>query len=387
MDRDRQWRSSARVLWVVAAGVFLTFAVVVGCGNGDDDDSGGQGYRRTNLVYNVPGVAPVTDPNLLNAWGIAWLPGGPWWVANNGSGTSTVYDGDGDPFPPLPAPLVVAIPPPAGSPPGARGRPTGIVGNTTSDFVITQGAASGPAAFIFATEDGTIAGWNLLVNPTNAVLAVDNHASGAIYKGLAIGSSNGANFIYATNFHAGTVDVFDAHFQAVHTPGAFVDPDLPAGYAPFGIQALGTGAMQAIWVTYALQDASGEDDVPGPGNGFVSLFDPAGNFIERFASRGALDSPWGITQAPATFGRFAGKILIGNFGNGRINVFDPSTRRLRGQLNEPNSDTKIEIDGLWGIGFGNGGLAGSADVLYFAAGPNDEVDGLFGMIQPVFPQQ
>lgn len=251
----------------------------------------------------------------------------------------------------------------------------GIVFNGTTDFVVSQGGASGPAVFIFSTEDGTISGWNNTVSPGEAVLMVDNSADEAIYKGLAMGSTGQGNFLYVSNFHAGTVEAYDATFAKAVLSGSFTDPNIPAGFAPFGIQNIGGQIM----VTYAKQDEDKEDDVPGPGNGYVDIFDTAGSFIRRFASQGLLNSPWGVVQAPASFGAFGGDIIIGNFGDGRLNVFD-SSGSFKSQLTL-NGGGAVVIPGLWGLGFGNGMNAGGENSLFFAAGPNDEEDGLFGVIQ------
>ncbi len=373
MTGSRQLLRSRRFLRLCGGCSVLVLAFAAGCGNGNQS---GPGFERTDLVSNISGEAPVTDPNLTNPWGLAVAPEGPWWVSDNRSGYSTLYDGTGAPFPPASegGPLVVTIPAPAGSAPGARGAPTGQVFNGTPDFIITQGEASGPALFIFNTEDGTISGWNFAVNFTNALLVVDNSATGANYKGLAIGAADGNNYLYAANFFAGTVEVYDKNFdQIMHD--AFDDPSLPADFAPFGIQAIGGN----IYVTYAKQDEDKEDDVPGNGNGYVNVFDALGNLVRRFASQGRLNSPWAVVQAPASFGRFGGDIIIGNFGDGRLNAYDPVTGDFQGQLNRPQGGA-LQIEGLWGLAFGNGNLAGSTDALYFTAGPNDELDGVFGML-------
>src|SRR5207247_10089243 len=240
----------------------------------------------------------------------------------------------------------------------------------------------------FASEDGTISGWNPAVPPpptsTHAQVAVDNSASGAVYKGLAIAVTSVGDRLYATNFHAGTVDVFDASFHAV--PGGFTDPDLPAGYAPFGIRALGG----VIYVTYALQDADKHDDVAGVGHGFVNAFDTDGHLLRRVASRGRLNSPWGLALAPADFGQFSGNLLVGNFGDGHINAFDLARfagngeLQPRGQLHAADGPP-IAIDGLWALAFGNGASAGPTNALFFTAGPFDEADGLFGKLVVAWP--
>jgi len=321
-------------------------------------------YVQTNLVSDIPGLAGSTDPDLVNPWGLTRSATSPWWVSDNGTGKSTLYTASGGKVP-----LTVTIPP-TGS------APTGVVFNGGSGFVVVSGAASGPSRFIFATENGTIAGWSPAVNPTKAIQAVDNSAS-AVYKGLAIATSGGATFLYATNFKASSVDVFDSTFHPATLAGTFSDPDIKAGFAPFGIANLNGN----LYVTYAKRDETGHDDVAGPANGFVDVFDTSGHLLRRAATRGRLNSPWGVALAPANFGRFSGDLLVGNFGDGRINAFDPATGAFLGQLQNP-AGHPIDINGLWGLAFGNGGLAGDATTLFFAAGLNDEADGLFGSIQP-----
>src|SRR5882724_2642219 len=259
-------------------------------------------YEQHNLVSDGAVSADLVDPALVNAWGLVASATSPWWVADNGTGLSTLYNGNTG----AKVALTVSVP----------GAPTGIVFNSGPSFVVASGTTSGPARFIFASEDGTISGWNPAVAATQAVVGVDNSAGGAVYKGLAIASTAAGVRLYATNFHAGTVDVFDAAFHPV--PGAFSDGALPSGYAPFGIRNLGG----TIYVTYALQDADQEDDVAGVGHGFVDAFDTQGNLLRRVASRGRLNSPWGLAVAPSDFGEFSGNLLIGNFGDGHINAFD-----------------------------------------------------------------
>ena len=328
-------------------------------------------YLQRNLVSDISGLADWTDPNLLNPWGIAFSATGPFWLSDNHSGLSTLYDSSG-----TPQTLVVSIPPPTGGTPPAA--PTGIVLNNTTNFI----AASNQAArFIFATEDGTISAW---ASGTNAVLKADNSAASAIYKGLALGKANGSNYLYAADFHNGKVDVFDGEFSPVTLAGGFVDPGIPAGFAPFNVQAIGTN----LFVTYAKQDADKEDDVPGPGNGYVDIFDTSGNLVKRFASNGALDSPWGLALAPAGFGQFGGQLLIGNFGDGTINAFDPVSGVFLGQVKD-FTGAPIAVPGLWALLFGNGGRGGDTNTLYFtagiAAGGAIEDHGLFGKVTPVFP--
>jgi uncharacterized protein (TIGR03118 family) len=276
---------------------------------------------------------------------------------------------------------VVTIPPPAGSPAGTISAPTGTVFNGTTEFKVSNGTTTAPSRFIFATEDGTIAGWSPTVDTTHAIIAVDNSGSGAIYKGLAIGSTATGNFIYATNFHAGTVDAFDGQFHPATTLlGSFSDPALPTGFAPFGIQNIGG----VLYVTYAKQDADKEDDVAGRGNGFVDAYGTNGILLGRVASGVPLNSPWGLALAPATWGRLAGDLLVGNFGDGAINVFDPATGGWRGGLKTETGDP-LRIDGLWGLRYGNGGNGGDPNLLYFTAGPDDESNGLFGSLTQVHP--
>jgi uncharacterized protein (TIGR03118 family) len=329
----------------------------------------GNSYAVTNLVSDGTISAAHVDPNLVNAWGIAFLGSGPWWVADNETALSTLYNSTG-----TPQSLIVQLP--AGS------APTGTVSNAGAGFVITDGTNSGPARFMFASEDGTISGWNPTVPPpplsTHAFRAVPNPnapATGAIYKGLAIAQTTTGDFLYAADFHNNLVDVFNSSFHRVAIPGGFVDPNLPHGFAPFGIQNVGG----RIVVTYAKQDENAEDEVAGDGLGFVSLFETNGAFVARIASRGALNAPWGVALAPADFGRFKGDLLIGNFGDGRINAFDATTFEELGHLKDERGKAVV-IDGLWGLGFGNGGTAGPTNVLFFAAGPADETQGLFGRI-------
>lgn len=326
------------------------------------------GYTRHNLVSDGHVMADHVDPNLVNAWGIAFNPTGPVWVANNGTGTSTIYDGSG-----TAVPLVVQIPTPTAA---MGGNPTGMVYNGSADFVVSRGALSGPARFIFATEDGVIAGWAPGVDATHALRMA--FAPGAIYKGLAIGACGQGGRIYATDFHHARVDVYDTQFKRVATaPGDFVDTGIPAGFAPFGIQNINGD----IYVSYARQDAAREDDVHGPGLGYVDVYTPTGRLLRRVASKGALDAPWGMAMAPAGFGRAGGGLLVGNFGDGLIHVYDPVSDQLLGSLRN-DAGRPIHVDGLWGLAFGNGYAGQSVDTLYFTAGPGDEAHGLYGRIEP-----
>ncbi len=323
-------------------------------------------YVQTNLVSDIPALAAYTDPNLKNPWGIASSATSPFWVSNNGTGTSTLYNGLGQPFP-IASPLVVTIPPSSG------GTPTGQVFNGSSDFELNSGQ---PARFIFATESGTIAGWNPAAAATSAITKVDNSPSGAVYTGLAIGNNGSGNFLYAANFASGAIDVFDHSFGPASLAGSFTDPNLPAGYAPFNVENInGT-----LYVTYAVRDQNGV--VAGAGNGIVDAFDMNGNLLRRVATGGALNSPWGLALAPLGFGEFGGALLVGNFGDGLIDAFDPSTGTLLGTLLDA-AHNAIENDGLFGLRFGNGGSGGSLDTLYFTAGLNDGQNGLFGSISAV----
>jgi uncharacterized protein (TIGR03118 family) len=318
-------------------------------------------YVVHNLVSDQPGVADRTDPNLVNAWGLTSLPTSPWWVADNGTDVSTLYQADG-----TPRPLVVEV----------KSAPTGAASNTGSSFVVTEGTRSGAALFLFATEEGKILGWNPGVDGTHAVVGADRSSAGAIYKGLAILG----NTLYAADFHNARVDVFNGSFGLVNDPGAFVDPKLPGGYAPFGIAEIGG----KIFVSYAKQDAAGEDEVAGQGLGFVDAFTPSGVFLQRIVNHGQLNAPWGMAMAPAGFGAFGGDLLVGNFGDGEINAYQPQatgTYERVGALKDGDGKP-ILIDGLWALAFGKGAPNnGPTDTLFFTAGPDDETHGLFGTIR------
>jgi uncharacterized protein (TIGR03118 family) len=334
-----------------------------------DDRTLPSAFTVTNLVSDEPGIALVQDPNLVNAWGIGLGPtGGNFWVSANGTDTSTVYSGDvnGSPF--VKSSLVVSIP---------GGAPTGQVFNATSDFAVSSGASSGPALFVFVSEDGSITGWNpnVPLPPTSTSAQVGTTVPGAIYKGVALANNGTANLLYAANFSDHRIDVFDTNFQPVTLTGTFADRKVPAGYAPFNIQNLGG----KLYVTYAKPDESGEDDVPGHGRGFVAVFDTNGNLVKHLVSHGQLNAPWGLALAPSDFGKFGGALLVGNFGDGRIHAYNADRGNHIGVLRGPNHKP-IEIEGLWGITFGNGVTAGDANAIYFAAGPEDETHGLFGKI-------
>jgi uncharacterized protein (TIGR03118 family) len=311
-------------------------------------------YRVTILVSNQPGKAPpVTDSKLVNGWGIATRGASPWWVSANGTDTSTIYSGTG-----LKAILEVTVP----------GAPTGIVGYTGSQFLLINGRS---AMFMWATESGSVLGWNnQLPDPTHAV--VMHSEAEAIYKGLAVHGDT----LYTTDFAGCSVDTLDGTFTEFDSAGGFEDPSIPSDYCPFGIQAIG----DSIFVTYALK--GGDDDVAGQGHGFVREFDVNGNLIAAVANHGQLNSPWGLAMAPSTFGRFGGCLLVGNFGDGEINAYCQDGQgqfHHQGTLREDRKP--LVIDGLWGIGFGNNAQAGSPNVLYFAAGPDEEMNGSFGKVE------
>ena len=380
----------------VVIAVALTGATAV---RADDDGFKIQrnAYVVNKLVSDQNGVANFQDPVLRNSWGVAFTPGAsPFWIADNASGCATLYDGTG-----VKVALQVPIPLPDNSvpstacqpaasaqtnpPPPTPAAPTGLVWNPTTTFLVP--GTSTAASFIFATEDGTISAWANGATPNNqAVIAFDNSASGAVYKGLVFGTNSNGVFLFATNFHAGTVDVFkpadntsNGQYIETTTIGGFKDSNIPAGFAPFGIENINGD----LFVSYAKQNAEMHDDVAGPGNGFVDVFDTNGNLLRRFASRGPLNSPWGMTRASFAFGRFSGLILVGNFGNGKINVFS-SQGQFIDELDRPNGKPLV-IDGLWKLILG-GGRNSSSDTLYFTAGPNGETNGLFGTITPASKQ-
>ena len=327
-------------------------------------------YAQRNLVSNVAGAAELQDSNLVNAWGLAFGPNTPAWVADNGADVSTLYSGAVGNTPVMNVGLTVSIP---------DGAPTGAVFNGSQGFVVSDGMNSGPALFLFSSEAGTITGWNPAVPPPPFSTEAQNAVTvpGAIFKGLAIADTANGPQIYATDFHNNEVDVWDSSFTPIDTPGAFTDPAIPRRFAPFGIQAVNGD----IVVTYAKQDRDAEDDVAGRGLGFVDVYDTDGTLLRRFASRGPLNAPWGIALARHGFGRASGALLIGNFGDGHINAYDPVSGEFLGALRGKHQN-KLEIDGLWALEFGNG-VIGTRQTLLFTAGPNDESDGLFGAITAV----
>jgi uncharacterized protein (TIGR03118 family) len=326
-------------------------------------------YQPFNLVSDQPGVAPIVDPNLVNAWGLSVPPKGNFTIAANGTDQALQYFGDvaattGSTVAITNTHQNITIP---------GGAPTGVVFNPSTGFFIHNGIKEAPATFLFVSETGVISGWNPALG-NNAIVAGKLDTS--IFKGAAIITNNSGNFLLAADFHNGLIQVFDTNFTQMERPEAtFVDPNIPAGYAPFNVMNFnGT-----VYVTYALQDANAKDDVPGPGHGFVDAFDVNGNFLRRVGSEGVLNSPWGMAIAPSNFGKFSNALLVGNFGDGTINAFDPNGGGYEGTLSTGDNHP-IVIDGLWGLSFGNGIRAGNQNSLYFTAGPGGEQHGLFGKI-------
>ncbi len=319
------------------------------------------GYQQLNLVSDIPGAAQAYDPNLVNAWGLSSSPTSPLWVSDNGTSKTTLYSGATKPGEPVSiASLVVKIP--------GGGSPTGQVFNSTSDFLLPTG---GKSLFIFAGEDGDISAWNMAQGTTAALVSP---SKGGVYKGLALLSTKGGNWLLAANFHDNRIDVFDGSFASVTHRDAFRSIGIPRGYAPFNVAVLG----DRVYVSYAKQDAKKHDDLAGPGHGFVNVFNTNGRFIEQFAARGVLNSPWGMAIAPSGFGDFSGDVLIGNFGDGRIYAFDRYGHR-EGTLRASNGRPLV-IDGLWGLKPGNGTSGGTSDV-WFTAGPAAEQHGLLGILR------
>jgi uncharacterized protein (TIGR03118 family) len=352
----------------VLATALILSAGTAWSGNEDADTQGF--YSVHGLVSDGAKPADHVDASLRNSWGIAFNPLGAVWVADNKTNTATLYDGTGTktslgPF------AEVHLP----SGPNGAAAPTGIAFNASSDFAITQGGTTAPAAFIFAGENGTIMGWSPTIDLGNAFVAFDDRNGGAIYKGLAIAQNGQASFLYATDFHNAKIDVFDKTFTRVTLSGMFKDPGIPQGFAPFGIKNI----LGNLYVTFAKQDASRADNVSGAGLGFVDVFDANGNLIRRIATHDHLNAPWGLALAPADFGQFSNRLLVGNFGDGTIDSFDAATGAFRGQLRATNGSV-LKIENLWGLSFGNGLLAQPTNSLFFTSGPNNEQDGLYGRI-------
>jgi uncharacterized protein (TIGR03118 family) len=397
MIRRQKMNSSKLRNWVGAASLPLLLAPLCFA----------QEYIQTNLVSNVPvtPAAVVTDPNLQNAWGLVHGPGTPWWISNNASGTSTLYNTSGlnplnpsaqSPTPVLSPVTIVALNAPGGMPGNgvkipnapsqpAPGSPTSALFNgAASDFLLASGA---PAVFIFVTEDGTVQGWNPSVNATTAIIKVDNSQvpnknKGAVYKGATIAEINGKEFLLAANFRSGRIDVFDSNFQQVRiSEELFDDDEIPADFAPFNVQGIGPN----IYVTYAKQDAAKHDPVGGAGLGYVAIFSPDGRKLAHLQHGDWFNAPWGVVLTPADFGEFSHTILVGNFRGGTIAAFNPLTGKFIGNMLDSGSAV-VNIDGLWALVFGNGGASGPGSTLFFTAGPDNETNGLFGTLTPVSAQ-
>ena len=369
---SKTWRTSALILALVVAFTSMGAA---------------QKYQQTNLVSDIPGVAPVTDPNLVNPWGLISSSTSPWWVSDNNAAASTLYNG----ITGLPAtrkvngqivPFVVGIPDPTGN---LAGTPTGIVFSAAAPFKFSSNGTQATAIFSFVAEDGTISAWT---GGINAVTVVDNSVnptpdSGAVYKGATIAKIGTASFLYVTNFRAGRIEVYDTNFKPVSLDqdgdkdqdGAFRDHEIPPGFAPFNVQEVNGD----LYVTYAKQNAAKHDDFDSPGLGFVDKFSPSGELLQRLERGPWLNAPWGVALAPANFGFFGNHLLIGNAGSGQIATYDAATGRFDGLLRDQNGHA-IENDRLWALRFGNGANAGPTNVLFFTAGLFDESHGLFGKI-------
>ncbi len=358
-------RKEARLLNFIAIAAATSIAAIIAASAAPRETF------QVRLLDSSGGQAgTLADTDLVNGWGLAASPTGPWWVSSNAMNLGVVVSGTG-----AAQGLTVEIP----------GAPTGVVFNGGTEFKITDGESRGPARFLFATEDGTIVGWNPGVPEGNisrqTFVAVDSTVDGAAYKGLALATTAEGDRLYAADFRNGRIDVFDGNFDPVTLPEAFTDPRVPEGFSPFNVQNLNG----RIFVAYARRDPATNDEVKGPGLGIVDVYDTEGQLLARAATHGQLDAPWGLAIAPKGFGRLAGDLLVGNFGDGHIVAYRMSddmksfapAGALRDERNRP-----IAIDGLWGIGFGNGGQAGPADTLFFAAGPRDEEAGLFGSIAP-----
>ena len=345
-----------------------------------------QHYTQTNLVSNVPGRAPVTDPNLQNAWGLVASASSPWWVANNAGGTSTLYSSATTPT--TIVPLVVTIPNAPSQP--APGSPTGVMFNGTStDFLLDPNNPSSHAIFLFVTEDGTVQGWNPGVKPSTAVIKVDHSQvpgpkNGAVYKGATIAEIDGKHFLLAANFRSGRIDVFDTNFKQITLDDdAFDDDRIPRDFAPFNVQGVGLN----IYVTYAKQDAAKHDPVkPGePGDGFVDVFNSHGRLLQRLEHGKWFNAPWGVVWATPNFGEFSNTILVGEFRGGNVSAFNPVTGRFLGNMLNPDG-TILNIDGLWALRFGSGfpkSNSAPGSSLFFTAGPDNETNGLFGTLTPI----
>jgi uncharacterized protein (TIGR03118 family) len=321
-------------------------------------------FTQTNLVSSnlVAHGAPIEDANIKNAWGMSFGPATPFWIAGNGSGKSVIYSVDPATQVPTQQALQVTIP--------GDGSVTGQVFNSNA----ARSFNGNP--FLFVSEDGTVSGWRPALG--NAAEVIAPASTGNVYKGVALGSIGGNDYMYAANFKAGAIDVYKGTSTTPSLTGSFSDPTLPTGYAPFNVQNLNG----ALYVAYAQQDADKTDEIAGPGTGFVDKFSLSGDFIGRVASGGTLDAPWGMAIAPSSFGMMAGELLVGNFGDGRINIYDGANNAFLGQVTDAG-DRPLAVDGLWAISPGNDGAAGSSHLLYFTAGPDSETNGVFGVLTPI----
>jgi uncharacterized protein (TIGR03118 family) len=379
--RTRRWVATAGVAAGLVVGAAVSPAGAEGTDSGHGHGRSENAFLQTNLVSNrTDQGAQITDANLKNPWGVSMGPATPLWVSDNNAAVSTLYSIAPGGASVTKVPRTVNIPGGRTST-GDGPSPTGQVFNPTTGFMVTGPGGTGPSLFIFDSESGQLSGWSPAADPFSPDVATAELKPGrtptAVYKGLAIATDSAGTFLYATNFHDGTVDVFNDTWAPVTLAGDFTDPHLPAGYAPFGIQVLN----DLLYVSYAKQNSDGHDDVAGPGHGFIDIYTLNGFLVERLASRGALNSPWGMEIAPDTFGPFAGKLLVGNFGDGRISVFDPfRPQHFLGQLRDEHHRA-IAIDGLWALRVGTAGTGGTGTVL-FTAGINDEQDGLLGSINP-----
>lgn len=362
------WRAFKTRLSHISFVLMVLATIAVGCDQLLDDLNApphvnSASYKQTNLVSDVTGYNALRiDTSLVNAWGIAINPNGIPWISSNGMGLSEVYDKNGVP---KRAPVAISS---MGMLNG--GTPTGVVFNNTTDFVIP--ATGQVSKFIFSGEDGKLYAWS---SGDSTRTVANKSAWGAVYKGLALAKDGNANFLYATDFHNGKIDVFDMNFMPVTTK-PFMDPNIPMGFAPFNIRLIDG----MLFVTYAKQlGPENKDDQKGPGNGYVNVFKTNGMLVKRFASKGKLNSPWGIEKAPEGFGQGKNIILISNFGDGRINVYDAMEGEFLRQLKY--NGMPVWIDGLWAITFPDGNIPNDdPNKLYFTAGPQDESHGLFGYL-------
>jgi len=350
----------AGLLRIVLAALLFTLLL------GPGAPAGAESFDVTNLVTDdqTANPAQITDPSLKNAWGVSHSGASPFWVSSNGGGVAVLYSVNPTTNATAKQGLTVTIPP------AATGTPTGQVFNSSN-----ASGAFGGDLFLFVSEDGTISGWRAALGTTAETLQLASDAN--VYKGTTLLTVGSNTYLLSANFRAGTIDVLKGNAGAPDLAGKFTDPTLPSGYAPFNVQLLGG----KVYVAYALQDAAKHDDAPGAGRGFVSAFDTNGSFLGRIASQGMLNSPWGLAIAPASFGQFAGDLLVGNFGDGTINVFSPNqaTPGFIGQL-QGGDGHPLDIDGLWALIPGNDGNGGTSSSIYFSAGPQDEMHGLFGVI-------